>query len=259
MRLRVFVVVLMFVLMVSVAGFATTLVPINDGFGTFGDPGSFAVKSGHVIIDNSGMADIELVFNYPVLDITLPQYTDTSRGVTYKPGDLLFTVAGNLFGIPIVTHSLAPNGAANPGSYPTVDKANLYSTSAFQTAGEVLSGQLGPGEYRSWFPVWLGDTPILLTTGAGGNPGALTENVSLTGDPTGKIKVTLNGQLPDAFVQAVLANGFTVSFSSTTCANGVLVGEQDPGGEVPEPASLALFGTGLFGLGMLRHRFSRAK
>jgi hypothetical protein len=215
-----------------------TLTPVADGLGTVGDIGQFAVQGGSISIDSSGMANITLQFNYPAVDLNT-SFTDF--GIVLKPTDLLFQVGTDLYGIPIVTHSLAPDNAS--GSYPTVIAGDLYQTTAFQTSQTVLDNPSGV-IYRNNDPVWLGGTPTLLS-------GPLTETISSKGSSSPEFTVTLTGDLSSAFVSDVDANGVTAYFGSATCDNGFLTGSA---AAVPEPTSLFLMGGALLAIARLTGR-----
>jgi hypothetical protein len=215
-----------------------TLTPVADGMGTVGDESQFAVQGGSITIDSSGMANITLQFNYPAADLNT-SFTDF--GIVLKPTDLLFQVGTDLYGIPIVTHSLAPDNAS--GTYPTVIAGDLYQTTAFQTSQTVLDDPSGV-IYRNNDPVWLGGTPTLLS-------GPLTETISSKGTTSPEFTVTLSGDLSGAFLSDVDAQGVTAYFGSATCDNGFLSGSASA---VPEPQSLFLMGGTLLGLSTLLRR-----
>jgi hypothetical protein len=226
--------VLSFVVLAVTFSSATTitLTPVADGLGTVGDTSQFAVQGGSITIDSSGMANIVLQFNYPAADLNTA-YTDF--GIVLKPTDLLFQVGTDLYGIPIVTHSLAPDNAS--GTYPTVIAGDLYQTTAFQTAQTVLDNPSGV-IYRNNDPVWLGGTPTLLS-------GPLAETISSKGSTDPEFTVTLSGDLSSAFVSDLNANGVTAYFGSATCDNGFLSGSA---AAVPEPTSLFLMGGALLAI-----------
>lgn len=197
-----------------------SLSPINDGMGTIGTLSDFMVVNGSVDINNAGSADILLNFNSkPSANLT--PYVDF--GVTLSVTDLLFQVGSDNYGIPIVSHSGAPNGG-NASLFASVTAGDFYQTTNLLTAQTVLNN---PGLiYRNNANVWLGNTVTDL--------GTLTETITSQGS-TPEYTVEFKGQLPASFLADANAHGFKAEFGSATCGNGYLVGSAAP---VPEPTQV---------------------
>jgi len=113
-----------------------SLSPINDGKGTIGTLSGFMVVNGSITIGSSGNGDILLNYNYetpggsgPSTD--LGPYTDF--GITLDAADLVFQVGSNNYGIPIVSHSGAPNGGT-ASQFASVVAGHFYQTTHLLTA-----------------------------------------------------------------------------------------------------------------------------
>jgi len=167
--------------------------------------------------------------------------------VTLDVGDLLFQVGSHFYGIPLASHSGAPNGG-NASLFPSVLADHFYQATTELTAKTVLGD---PNvQYRPNQDVWLGGTVTDL--------GALSETITFHSGQTPSYVVEFQGQLPAAFLADVAANGgLTIDFSSATCGNGVLEGSGTSLSSVPEPASMMLTGGGLLVLGLLRSRIKK--
>jgi hypothetical protein len=228
-----------------------SLSPINDGKGTIGTLSGFQVVDGSITIGNSGNVDILLNFNYespgaggPSTD--LGPYTDF--GITLDAADLLFQVGSDDYGIPVVSHSGAPNGGT-ASQFASVLAGHFYETTHLLTAQTVLnnSGLI----YRNNAYVWLGSSVTDL--------GTLTETITSHGSSTPKYTVEFTGQMPASFLADANTNGFEVGFGSATCGNGYMVGSAAP---VPEPASVVLMASVLLGLAawhFTKDRWSRMR
>jgi hypothetical protein len=214
-----------------------SLSPITDGKGTIGKLSGFMVVDGSITISSSGHTDILLNYNYEAPgaggpSTVLGPYSDF--GITLDAADLLFQVGSDNYGIPIVSHSGAPNGGT-ASQFATVVAGHFYQTTNLLTAQTVLNN---PGLiYRNSANVWLGSSVTDL--------GTLTETITSRGGSTPEYTVEFTGQLPASFLADANANGFEAEFGSATCGNGYLVGSGAP---VPEPGSLILMASVLFAL-----------
>lgn len=214
-----------------------SLSPIGDGRGTIGELSGFEVVDGSITIGGSGHVDILLNFNYatpgaggPSTD--LGPYTDF--GIVLDAADLVFQVGADNYGIPVMSHSGAPNGGT-ASQFASVLAGHFYQATNLLTAQTVLNN---PGLiYRNNAYVWLGSSVTDL--------GTLTETITSHGSSTPKYTVEFTGQLPASFLTDANTNGLEVGFGSAICGNGYLVGSAAP---VPEPASAILMGSVLLAL-----------
>lgn len=222
------------------------LIPVDDGMGTIGDPAHFAVIDGSFDIGMNGFADITLRFNYrlpghggPSSD--LGQYSE--YGVRLNVGDLLFQVGDTKYGIPVMSHSGAPNGG-DVNLFGSALKGHVYSTTDYLTTDQVLNEE--DLMYRHDTPVWIGATATDL--------GSLTETVKhAPGSST--YTVHLMGRMPGSFIENMETHReLNVQFGSATCDNGYLVGKWEC--PVPEPFSMTLVGAGLAILAVASRRRS---
>lgn len=223
-----------------------SLTPINDGQGTIGVPANFQVVSGSITTNSTGFADIVLDFNYRPTGNGGPtqQLGPYQLGaLTLDVGDLLLNVGNDIYGIPLFSHSGAPNGG-NAALFANVVAGDFYKSTSELTADTVLNHPSNVG-FRPNADVWLGATTTDL--------GSLTESITFHAGQTPSFIVEFTGQLPASFLADVNANNGVVSadFASATCGNGLLVGTGNLG-SVPEPTSLLLAGGGLLLLGLLR-------
>lgn len=228
------------------------LAPVSDGDGTIGAAIDYQVFSGTITTDNSGNADIVLLFNYRVPgnnnpSTALGQYQ--AFGFNLNLGDLLFQVGSEKYGIALTSHSGAPN-SANSSGFASVTQGHFYETDSLLTAQTVLNNPSNV-HYRNNSLVWLGGNVTDL--------GALTQTVTYLGSSGPEYKIELTGALPQEFLADVNAHqGFQVEFASATCGNGYMTGSFSGSiTSTPEPVSSMLIGSGLLGLSFLRKK--RAK
>lgn len=156
-----------------------------------------------------------------------------------NPGDIMLTSGGSNWAIPLVGHddSTVTAGAMVAG--------NLYSVNSFLTAAQVLGNP--SGSYRPDAYVWG------KATGAT-NQG--TGSVTAAGIGGAEIRVDINVVTSNAaIIQALSAGNFELLFAAATCGNDIIIGDAVPtDGQVPEPFTMAMIGSGLVGISALRRK-----
>ncbi len=158
---------------------------------------------------------------------------------TLNPGDIMIRSGADKYSIPLVSHT---NSAVGAGG---LTGGDLYRVNAFRTAAQVLGSP--SGSYRPEAAVW-GQATGAVKLGDG------TVSTSLVGGS--EIRVDMSVTTSNlAFIQALSSGNFDLLFASATCGNDIVIGTAVPNdGNVPEPMTMAMIGSGLVALGISRRR-----
>jgi hypothetical protein len=198
------------------------------------------------------------------------QSTDLVSVVTTPPVALFNTSLGTLTSVTITfqggenSNFLLENTAAGPETFIYQESLDYYLGSANATINGLL-GSLTPSTTN---------VNSLITLTANGDPGS-TENFGPLTTPTSVDSVTITsnlalfegvGNLPNFLVSTATFTSYSGgggnenTVDSSQADGTVTVTYNYDTGNVPEPGTLSLFGTGLLGLaGMLRSRFGKAR
>lgn len=158
---------------------------------------------------------------------------------TLFPGDIMIRSGASKYAVPLVSHTNTTAGAGG------LMAGNLYSVNTFLTASQVLGNP--SGSYRPDAAVW-GSSTGAAKLGNG--------SVSTSAIGGAEIKVDINLTTSNAAViQALSTGNFDLLFAAATCGNDIVIGTPTPNdGQVPEPITMAMIGSGLVGLGVMRRK-----
>jgi hypothetical protein len=237
----------------------TTAPPYDGGCDVIGNIANYDIQKIDVTA-SAAWVSVKIYLNYGnnisgVSGTPLALNSFSDAGMTLKMGDLLFYDPSNpatvkyydsygnstsfakyLYGVPLMVHDNLAAGNLYQINY-TADSTPL------QTADDLLNG----GNFRRDQPVWMDDPgaaatydTTLAATGSG-------VTVAQVGDGTtaAKYSVTIGFVPTAAFISTFTSSGsLGIQFASAICANDIITGTTPFGGNVPEPASIALIAGG---------------